>query len=68
MSIYDSLGGQPDLAQLKAHPAEQLKKAGYTIPAGMTDAQAIINHLMQTGQVTSPRLQMAQRIMNMFRR
>lgn len=72
MSVYDSLNAQPNqqqaLSQLKANPQSVLSKAGLNIPNGMNDPQAIINHLLQSGQVSNPRLQMAQRMIGMMRR
>lgn len=73
MSLFESLGQrqitpQDAMQQLRANPEQMLKQAGLTIPAGMNDPQQIVNHLMQSGQVSSPRLQMAQRMMGMLRR
>ena len=74
MSIYDNLNAPntPNalqaLEQLKANPMSVLKSAGMNIPDGMTNPQQIVNHLLQTGQVSNPRLQMAQRMMGMFRK
>ena len=71
MSIYDSLGQanrgqmnpQAALQQIKANPGAILKQAGFNVPAGMNDPQSIINHLLRSGQVSNPRLQMAQQMM-----
>lgn len=75
MSIYDSIGagrqtGNPQvtLGQLRANPSAVLKQAGLTIPAGMNDPQQIIRHLLQSGQVSNPRLQAVQRMMGMMGR
>lgn len=75
MGLFESLGQQARqitpqeaMQQLRSDPARTLQQAGLTIPAGMTDPQQIINHLMQSGQISSPRLQMAQRMMGMMRR
>lgn len=83
MSIFDSLNNQPKqqvqqaqprmtpqqaMQQLRADPAGTLKAAGLNIPDGMNDPQQIVNHLLQSGQVSNPRLQMAQRMMGMFAR
>ena len=77
MSLFDSLGHgqqptqqnpQEALAQLRQNPAAMLKRAGLNIPDGMRDPQQIINHLLQSGQITNPRLQMAQRLAGMFGR
>lgn len=71
MSLFEQLGGKPQqvspqqaLGELKAHPMQALKGAGYTIPEGMTDPQQMINHLVNSGQIPNQRLQMAQRIMS----
>jgi RIO-like serine/threonine protein kinase len=47
-----------------------LKQQGIQIPAGMeNNPNAIIQHLMQSGQISQGRLNMAQQIMQrMFRR
>ena len=63
MSIFNQLGNTNPmgmLQSLKSNPGEVLKQAGFNVPDGMNDPQAIINHLLQSGQVNNPRLQMAQ--------
>lgn len=70
MSLFDKLGGQnaqqqdpqQALQQLKAKPKETLHQRGFEIPDGMTDAQQMVNYLIQSGQVPQSRLT---RIMNM---
>lgn len=39
------------LQQLRANPAQVLQQAGLNIPQGMSDPNAIIQHLLQSGQV-----------------
>ena len=78
MSLFDQLGGtaQPQrfnprqaLQQLQQDPVATLRSAHYSIPTGMTNPQQIINHLLQTGQLTNPRLQiLGQLASNIFRR
>lgn len=75
MSLYESIGNQPKqpnfqqaLSQLRGNPAWTLKAAGLNIPDGMNDPQQIVSHLLQSGQVSNPRLQMAQRMMGMLGR
>lgn len=75
MSLFESIGSQPKqpnfqqaLSQLRGDPAGTLKAAGLNIPDGMNDPQQIVNHLLQSGQVSNPRLQMAQRMMGMLAR
>ena len=47
---------QPDmtqaLQQLRANPMQVLQQAGLNIPQGMNDPNAIIRHLLQSGQVS----------------
>lgn len=39
------------LQQLRANPAQVLQQAGLNIPQGMNAPNAIIQHLLQSGQV-----------------
>lgn len=67
MSLFDSLGNrnqqtqssqnkaQQAMSQLQEDPAGVLGKIGLNIPAGMTDPQQMVQHLMQTGQVPQGR-------------
>ena len=65
------LGGAPRInpmqmvQQLKSNPMQFFQRAGFRVPQNMTDPNAIIQHLMQTGQVSQERynqaFQMAQR-------
>lgn len=59
---------QRALESLKSNPRRVLEQAGLNIPDGMNDPQQIVNHLLQSGQVSNPRLQMAQRMMGMLGR
>lgn len=81
MSIFESLGNTPKrnpsfpanpmqtLQQLKGNPIGVLKQAGYNVPEGMNNPGQIINYLLQSGQITNPRLQMAQKMASgLFRR
>lgn len=69
MSLFDSLGAKNQqqgsapqekarqaMAELQANPAGVLGNLGLNIPAGMTDPQQMVQHLMQTGQVPQGRL------------
>lgn len=72
MGLFEQLGGgvqmnpQQMMNQLRQNPAATLKQAGLNIPDGMNDPQAIINHLLQTGQINNPRLQMVQQLAGRF--
>lgn len=71
MSLFESLNQQPQqpqnsmqmVSQLRANPAAILRQRGLNIPDGMNDPQQIINYLLQSGQVSNNRLQMAQKMM-----
>lgn len=71
MSLFNRLSGQPPqqanpqqmLQQLRADPAGMLKQRGFTIPQGMTDPRSMVQHLLQTGQVSNPRMQQAMQMM-----
>lgn len=72
MSIFETLGKkqvpqngnsiQQAMQYLRANPVEVLKRSGLNIPQGMNDPQQIVQHLLQSGQITNPRLQMIQRM------
>lgn len=54
------------MKQLMQNPQEAAKKAGYNIPPEIVqDPKAMVQHLIMTGQVSSP---MLQRIMPMIQR
>lgn len=72
MSIFSNLGQgrQPQqqdprqaVQQIKADPSAFLQRAGLTVPEGMTDPLQMARHLLDSGQVTGPRAQLARRLM-----
>lgn len=76
MSLFDSLGSgnqpqrqpqqmnaQKAMAQLRSDPSGVLGQLGLNIPAGMTDPQQMVQHLMQSGQVPQGRIAQAMQIM-----
>ena len=72
--LYQSLGTSANNAQVQQNPRDAamslMKQRGIQIPQGMeNNPSAILNHLMQSGQIPQNRLQMAQQVMQrMFRR
>ena len=69
MSIFDRLNGgdmQSQIRQLQNDPGAMARQAGYNIPESLyNDPRAMVQHLIQTGQVSNP---MLQRIMPMIQR
>jgi hypothetical protein len=74
MSIFQQLGQQGQqprqdprqaVNEIKADPSGFLSRAGFSVPAGMTDSGQIIQHLISSGQVSNPRLR---QVMGMVRR
>ena len=69
MSIYERLNGnaqQMTLQQLQQDPIGAARKAGYNIPQNLAgNPQAMVQHLLQTGQIGGPAMQ---RIMPMLQR
>ena len=61
MSIYDRIGNP--LQQIRMDPAAVLRQRGLNIPAGMTNPQQIVQHLVQSGQVSNARLQQVMQMM-----
>lgn len=56
------------LQQLKANPMQFLMQRRMNLPQGMTDPQAILNHLMQTGQVSQDQVNRAWQMAQQFKR
>lgn len=57
------------LPQLKANPLQFLLQRRLNIPPNMAnDPQAILNHLLQTGQITQQQVNAAYQQMGQFRR
>ena len=54
------------LAQLKNNPLGALRQAGFNVPENMSNPQAIIQHLMNSGQVSQQQLTQAQQMAGMF--
>ena len=67
MSIFDRItgGNQMTMQQIQQDPVGMAKQAGYNIPQNLAgNPQAMVQHLIQTGQVSNP---MLQKIMPMIR-
>lgn len=57
------------LQALKSNPVQFLMQRKFNIPANMaSDPQAILNHLLQTGQVTQDAVNRAYQQMGQFKR
>ena len=67
MSLFDKVNGnQMNMQQLQQDPIGMAQKAGYNIPQNLAgNPQAMVQHLIQTGQVSNP---MLQKIMPMIQR
>jgi hypothetical protein len=58
------------LQMMKQNPLQMLQRAGYKLPQGMamTDPNAIINYLQQSGQLPQERLNQIMQSAQQFRR
>jgi hypothetical protein len=69
MSLFDRMGQgtqQNQMQSIKNNPIEEGRKAGYNIPENLAgNPQAMVMHLIQSGQVGGP---MMQRILPMMQR
>jgi RIO-like serine/threonine protein kinase len=72
--LYNAMGTSANNEQVQQNPREQamnlLKQRGINVPDNIANnPNAIIQHLIQSGQVPQGRLQMAQQMMQrIFRR
>ena len=55
------------LQRLKSDPVNALRQAGYNVPANLNDPNAIIQHLMNSGQVSQQRYDQARRLVSQIR-
>ena len=55
------------LAQIKANPLQMLMQRGMNVPQGVTDPGAILNHLLQTGQISQAQVNNAYQMAQRFR-
>lgn len=54
------------LAQLKQNPLALLQRAGFNVPSNMNNPQEIIQHLMNSGQISQDQVNKAQSQAKMF--
>lgn len=54
------------LSQLQSNPLGMLRKAGFNVPDNMSNPQAIIQHLMNSGQISQSQLTQAQQMAQNF--
>lgn len=68
------LGGAPQpnlmqmVQQIRSNPMQFIQRAGFRVPQNMTDPNAIIQHLMQTGQISQQRYNQAFQTAQQLRR
>ncbi len=54
------------LSQLKSNPMGLLRQAGFNVPTNINNPQAIIQHLMNSGQINQNQLTQAQQMAQNF--
>ena len=52
--------------QLKADPIRFIRQAGFNVPNNLNDPNAIIQHLMNSGQVSQERYEQARQMAQKF--
>ena len=71
MSLFDKLNGQQPqmnmqdmMRQIQTNPMGMAQQAGYNIPQNLAgNPQAMVQHLIQSGQVGGQKLQQAMQMM-----
>jgi hypothetical protein len=66
MNLFDRVNGQQqmNMQQLQQDPIGMAQKAGYNIPQNLAgNPQAMVQHLIQSGQVGGQKLQQAMQMM-----
>lgn len=71
--IYQQMNGNrmnpmQMLQQLRQNPAAFLRQAGVNVPANLNDPNAIIQHLLNSGQVSQQAYEKARQMAAQFKR
>ena len=56
------------IQQLQANPIQFLQRAGFNVPNNLNDPNAIIQHLMNSGQISQQRYEQARQMVAQFKR
>jgi len=57
------VNAQDALRELKMNPAQLIRQAGYNVPANIANnPQAAVMHILQSGQVSNPMMNMLMRM------
>lgn len=56
------------IQQLKANPIQFLQRAGFNVPNNLNDSNQIIQHLMNSGQISQQRYEQARQMAAQFKR
>lgn len=56
------------IQQLKANPIQFLQRVGFNVPNNLNDPNDIIQHLMNSGQISQQRYEQARQMVAQFRR
>lgn len=56
------------IQQLKSNPMQFLQRAGFNVPDNLSDPNAIIQHLMNSKQITQQQYEQARQMAAQFKR
>lgn len=56
------------LQQLRQNPVQMLRQAGLNVPDNLSDPNQIIQHLMNSGQISQQRYEQARQMAAQFKR
>jgi hypothetical protein len=56
------------IQQLKANPIQFLQRAGFNVPSNLNSPNDIIQHLMNSGQISQQNYERARQMVAQFRR
>lgn len=56
------------IQQLQANPIQFLQRAGFNVPNNLNDPNAIIQHLMNSGQISQQRYEQARQLAAQLKR
>ena len=56
------------MAQVRQNPLQMIRQAGYTVPDGLNNPQQIVQHLLNSGQISNGRLSQLMQMAQQFGR
>lgn len=65
-NLFGGMNIMQMLGQFRQNPLAMLQRAGFSIPAGISNPQQMIQHLMNSGQISQQQFDQARQMAQQF--